>query len=175
VLSPHGRRFTSLYLALPLLLFVVLLQATVVARVRFLSASPHLLLTMIVSWSLLRGVDEGMLWGFLGGLAFDLVAGLPLGASALALMTICFLAGLGESNLFQGNVFLPAILIALATPIYGGVISLIQQIGGVAVDWQAVAFRIVLPELLLNLATIAVTYPLLRWLAYQVRGDRMEW
>ena len=68
--------------------------------------------------------SAGIAWSFVGGLLFDLVAGLPLGTSSLALMTVCFLTGLGETNLFQGNIFLPVIVIVLATPLHAGMVLL---------------------------------------------------
>jgi rod shape-determining protein MreD len=158
-----------------MLVFAVFFQATLIARVRFLEASPNLLLIAVVAWSLLRGVDEGILWGLIGGLLFDLITGLPLGASSLALMTICFLTGKWEGRLFQGNLFLPAIAVALATPVYGLVILASKQLAGAPVSWTAAFVSVVLPELLLNVAGVSVVYPLLRLIARHMRAARMEW
>ena len=172
---PAGGGVTSLYLILPVLALIVLVQATLLARVRFLEASPNLLLAAVVVWSLLRGIDEGIIWGFVGGLGLDLAAGLPLGISSLALMSISFLAALGETNLFLGNLFLPVITVALATPLYGWIVLLGQQLQGTAVDWASATLHVIGPELLLNALTVVVVYPVLRWLANRVGAERMEW
>jgi rod shape-determining protein MreD len=170
-----GRRIAS---ASPLLLLVALIvvaQATLTARIRLAGASPDLLLAAVVAWSLLQGIEAGLIWAFAGGLLFDLVTGMPLGASSLALMTICFLTGLGESNLFQGNVFLPVIIVALATPLHGWIILLTQQLRHLNVDWLGVTLRVILPELALNVAAVVIVYPALRWLAQRVGAERMDW
>ncbi len=162
----------------PLLLvpvLAVIVQATLVARIRVGGVCPDLLLVVVVCWSLLRGIGAGIAWSFVGGLLFDQVAGIPLGTSSLALMTVCFLTGLGESNLFQGNIFLPAIIVALATPLHAAIVLLAEQLQHVHVDWAGVAIHVVLPELVLNVATVVLVYPLLRWLAEKVGAERLNW
>src|SRR5450756_258461 len=162
----------------PLLLvpvLAVIAQATLIARVRLGGACPDALLAVVVAWGLLRGISAGIAWSFVGGLLFDLVAGLPLGTSSLALMTVCFLTGLGETNLFQGNIFLPVIVIVLATPLHAGIVLLTEQLRHVQVDWTGVALRIVLPEMVLNIVTVVLVYPALRWLAGKVGAQRLNW
>ncbi len=160
-------------LLLPLLM--VILQATLIARIRLGGACPDALLAVVVAWGLLQGIGAGIAWSFAGGLLFDLVAGLPLGTSSLALMTVCFLTGLGETNLFQGNIFLPVIVIVLATPLHAGMVLLTEQLRHLYVDWAGVALRVVLPETVLNIVTVVLLYPALRWLAGKVGAERLNW
>ncbi len=156
-------------------LLVVIVQATLIARIRVGGVCPDLLLVVVVAWSLLRGIGAGIAWSFVGGLFFDMVAGLPLGTSSLALMTVCFVTGLGESNLFQGNIFLPIIAVAIATPLHAAIVLLAMQLQHVHVDWLGVALRVVLPEMFLNMATMILVYPMLRWLADKVSAERLNW
>lgn len=174
-MNAPGRRGTSIYLSFLILGLVVIVQGTLLARMHFFGASPDLLLVVVVCWSLLRSEFDGLLWAFAGGLAVDLIAGLPLGTTPLALMPTCFLAGLGRSRVFTGSLPLPALLVALATPIFGWINLLIQQMRGVPVDWIGSTLRVVLPELALNALLVLVTYPILRWLAARVGAIRMEW
>ncbi|MBM4461525.1 MAG: rod shape-determining protein MreD [Chloroflexi bacterium] len=181
-LSPAtSRERTGVYPALIVLGLTVLIQATLSARLRFFGASPNLLLAIVVSWSMLRGFSQGILWGFIGGLGIDLVSGMPLGASSLALMSVCTLAGLGKSSVFAANVLLPMSIVALATPIHGWIILLTLQIqpalagpGGVSVNWLDSTARIIAPELALNVLTIALLYPLLRRLSAALNAGRAE-
>ncbi len=99
----NRRRLTNLYLAPAVVVFAVLIQATLLARIRFVGASPNLLLVTVVMWSLIRGLSDGLVWGFTGGLGLDLVAGLPLGTSSLALIVTCPLAGIGKNSVFAGK------------------------------------------------------------------------
>jgi rod shape-determining protein MreD len=168
-----GRIATDIYLTLALLSVIVLVQTTLLARVRLLGASPNLLLAATVSWSLLRGVTGGLLWGFFGGLGLDLITGMPLGTSSLGLMTICFLAELGTTNVFTGNLLLPVVIVALATPIYGWIVLLTEQVRGLPIDWLANTLRVIAPETLLNGLMILLTFPVLRWVTPALGMERV--
>jgi rod shape-determining protein MreD len=170
-----SRRSASIYLSLLILGLVVIIQGTLLSRLHFFGASPNLLLVVIVCWSLLRSVTDGLLWAFAGGLGVDLVAGLPLGMTSLALMPTCFLAGLGRSRVFAGSLPLPMLLVALATPIFGWISLLILQVRGLPVDWIGSTLRVILPELALNVLLVPIIYPPLRWFAGRLGTVRMEW
>lgn len=168
-------RLTGLYLAVGLLAFAVLAQATILPRVRLFGATANLVLVLVVVWSLLRSVDQGLILAFAGGLAVDLVAGLPLGASALALMVVCFLTSLSEGNFFQGHVFLAIIAVSLATPLHGWLVLLARQLRGVPIDWAGTTLHVIIPELLLNVVLASLIYPGLRRLIERLAVDRLEW
>jgi len=51
------------------------------------------MLLIVLVWAFVRNVDEGLVWGFIGGLVIDLLSGGPLGATALALSAAALLAG----------------------------------------------------------------------------------
>ena len=71
----------------------------------------------------------------MGGLAIDVVAGLPLGTSPLALMPICFLAVIWRNSVYVNNIWLPVLLVALATLLEGWLMLFMRQVRGVPVDW----------------------------------------
>jgi rod shape-determining protein MreD len=173
VVEPSRSR-ASIYLSLLILAVTVIVQGTLLARFRLFGASPNLLLVVVVCWSLLHTVSEGLLWAFVGGLGVDLIAGLPLGSTPLALMPTCFLAGLGRSSIFTNSVLLPALLVALATLIFGWINLILLNARGVPVDWVGSALRVMLPELALNVLLALVIYPVLRWLAAHIGAVRME-
>jgi rod shape-determining protein MreD len=154
---------------------VVFLQATLVARLRLGGVCPDALLAAVVAWGLLRGISSGLTWSFVGGILFDLVAGLPLGTSALALMIVCFLTGISQSNLFQGNMLLPIVVIVFATPLHAAIVLLAEQLRHVSVDWAGVGLHVILPETVLNMVTVALIFPPLRWLADKVGAERLNW
>jgi len=62
----------TIYLVCPLLAVVGLLQATLVSRVAIWGVFPDLPLLVVVSWGLLRGSRQGLLWGFVAGIMVDL-------------------------------------------------------------------------------------------------------
>jgi rod shape-determining protein MreD len=169
--SSAGRRFAGPRpgrlagrggLGLFILVVVVLIQATLLSRVRVLGASPNLLLVTTMTWGLLLSVSEGVVWAFAGGLALDLITGMPLGTSSLAGMTACLLTGIGRNRVFANNLWWPILLVAMATPVYGWVVLLTEQIRGVPVDWLGSTVHVVGPELALNMAAMVLVYPALR-------------
>jgi len=141
---------------------MALVQATLVSRVRFMGACPNLLLVIVVSWALLRGVLPALPIAFVSGLIFDLLVGLPLGASSLGLMATTFLAGLGTRRVFSSNVIWPALLVALATPIYAFFVLVALQLTDTAVHWAEIAVQVVAPELVLNVLLTLIVYPSMR-------------
>jgi rod shape-determining protein MreD len=168
-LSLRGRAASDLYIQAFLVLLLIFLQATIVARVGILGMTPNLMLVAVVSWSMLRGINEALVWAFAGGVGLDLVTGLPLGSSALALMPPCFLASIGHSRLVSGSILLPALVVVLATPIYGWIVMLTLQLRGVPLDWAAATLQVIGPEIIANLVIVPIVYPLLRWLARSAR------
>ncbi len=149
-------------LALLALFLVVLFQATLLSRVRFLGASPNLPLVTGVALSLLVGPEQGVLWGFAAGLCLDLISGMPLGTTSLALMTASLVSRIGRNRVFAGNLWWPALFVVPATLVSGWVVLLTLQLRGVPVDWVGSSGRVIGPEVALNIVLMAVVYPVLR-------------
>ena len=81
-------------------LFVAAIGATVSAIVeltvgpylRVGNAQPHLVLVFAVIWAVAAGLEGGVVWAFVGGIALDVLAQRPLGASSFALIVCVGLA-----------------------------------------------------------------------------------
>jgi rod shape-determining protein MreD len=63
-----------------------LLEATVVPYVEVGRAYPHPVLVFGAIWTVALGLEGGLVWAFVGGLALDVLADRPLGVSAFALL-----------------------------------------------------------------------------------------
>ena len=63
----------NLYAAILLLSAVAIAQSTVMPHLTIMGVKPDLMLLAVMSWSLLRGSEEGLVWAFIGGLALDLL------------------------------------------------------------------------------------------------------
>jgi rod shape-determining protein MreD len=163
-------RDRNIYLMILGLGLVVLIQASLLARVRIFGAQPDLLLVTVVCWSLIAGITQGLVVAFVGGILLDLVSGLPVGASSLALMPVCFLSSLGRSSVYHNNLWLPVLLVALATPLHAWIILLTRQLRGAPIDWLGTTTHVILPEIALN---IALTIIVMRVLWRLNRGLRL--
>jgi rod shape-determining protein MreD len=153
----------SIYLALPVLALLAVLQTSVVPRLTLWGVFPDLPLLAVVSWSLLGGARAGAGWGLAAGLALDILSGAPLGAATLGLGAAGFLAGLGEAGLSRAGA-LPLGAAFLATLIYDLTFLAFRQVVGHHVAWLEALWRIILPSAVLNSALIL---PVL-WLSRQI-------
>jgi rod shape-determining protein MreD len=63
-----------------------LLELTVGPYLRIGDAQPHLVLVLGVIVTIAVGLEAGLVWAFVGGLALDVLAPRPLGSSAFALL-----------------------------------------------------------------------------------------
>jgi len=63
-----------------------LLELSVVPLLAVGGARLHLVLVLGVVWTVAAGVQAGLVWAFVGGLALDVLAQRPLGSSAFGLL-----------------------------------------------------------------------------------------
>ena len=81
-------------------LFVAAIGATVTAIVeltvgpyiRVGNAQPHLVFVFAIVWTFAVGLESGLVWAFVGGMALDVMAQRPLGTSSFALIIVVGLA-----------------------------------------------------------------------------------
>jgi rod shape-determining protein MreD len=158
-----------------LLVVVALVQATIVPHLTIWGVFPDLPLLIVVSWSLLRGAKEGMVWGFVAGVAVDLFSGAPFGAATLGLLVASFVSGLGHATVFRAHVTLPLLAMFVATIIYDLVFLLVVRISGEAVDWLPSLVRVILPSAVINALLTPVVLGGMRFLDNRFGREEMEW
>ena len=118
----------NVYWSFLLLSVLALLQGTLLPQVKVLGTQPDLVLLTVVSWSLLCGAEEGMMWALIGGLALDLLSSAQLGVNTLPLLLISFLAGLWQRGIVRLDVLVPLLAIPIATLVYqGAMVGLLQR------------------------------------------------
>jgi rod shape-determining protein MreD len=165
----------TLYIVVPLLVVVAILQTTLVPQLTVWGASANLPLLIVVSWSLLRGSREGVIWGFIAGLAVDVLSGAPFGAATLPMIAVGLLAGLGHATVFRAHIALPLVVMFVTTVIYDLLFLLIVRLSGYPVAWLDSLFRLILPSALVNTMLMPIVFVLLRWLNMRFGHAEMEW
>jgi rod shape-determining protein MreD len=65
-----------------------IVELTVTPYLRVGDAQPHFVFVMAVVWTVAVGLDSGLVWAFVGGLALDTLAQRPLGSTAFALLIV---------------------------------------------------------------------------------------
>ena len=63
-----------------------LLELTIVPYLRIGGAQPDLVLVFAIAWTIVAGIEGGLVWAFLGGLVLDVLAPRPLGSTAFILL-----------------------------------------------------------------------------------------
>jgi rod shape-determining protein MreD len=76
----------SLLLAAVGATLAALIEITIVPYVEIGHAHPHPVLVFGAIWTVALGIDGGLVWAFVGGLALDVLVDRPLGSSAFALL-----------------------------------------------------------------------------------------
>lgn len=146
-----------------------------VPHLTILGVKPDLLLLVVISWSLLRGAKEGMIWALVGGIGLDLFSGAPFGTSTVALVALSLLAGLGELSVFRTHIALPLIATLIATLAYNLFFLLLLYARGCSIAWTDSLIKVVLPSTLLNVLLAPFIYKALYLLHRRTGPEEMAW
>ncbi len=168
----------TIYLVVPLLAIVAILQTTIVPHLTIWGVFADLPLLVVVSWSLLRGPREGIVWGFVAGLVVDLFSGAPFGAATLALIAVGFLSGLAQAATYRAHLALSAVVMFLATIVYDLLFLLVIQVAGEPAAWRAIRdsfVYLILPSALLNAVLTPMIMLSMRWLCSRFSREEMAW
>lgn len=84
------------YVAIPVMALLAIIQSSVLPRFPVAGLTPQLLFIVALVWGNQRGLEEGLIWAFIAGIFVDLFSLAPLGISALA-----FMAGVAVPLLLQ--------------------------------------------------------------------------
>lgn len=165
----------TLYLVLPILSLLAILQTTLIPLLAVGGIKPDFMLLTVVSWTLLRGTEEGMLWGFIGGLLLDLLSGGSLGITAMALICMSLLTGLGEVNLFRGHFLLPLAITPLFSLVYYMLMLTLFALFGRPLAWDQTLLRVMLPASILNLVFMPFVHSALARLHRRTGRPQIDW
>lgn len=154
-----------LWITLPLLALVALIQITWLPQAAILGYKPELALALVVAWAMLAPVGEAAVWGFILGVFLDLASGLPFGMHTLALTMLGWVVGWVQTTFFRGNLLAPPITMIAATIVYHLVLLGIRALFNTPIDWLAYLIRVTLPTAILNALILPVIFFPLRYIA----------
>ncbi len=148
---------------------IALIQSVLFSRVTLWGAHPDLLLLVVMAWASARSLDEGVVWGFIGGLIIDLLSGGPFGATALGLVLAALWAGQPWGQGF-GVALLRLLLLALLGALTCHLVLLIVLAWtGHTVDWGFTLLHVTGPSALLNTILFPFVQQPAAWLAGRIR------
>ncbi len=161
------------YLIWFILVVLALFQSTVMPRITIMGIHPDLILMVVISWSLLRGAEEGMLLAVIGGVPLDLISEATFGIHTLALLFTAFVSGFGQRTVFRSEVLMPILAIPIATLVYELIILSGLFLTGWPVAWGTQITQVVLPCMAANTVCMPFVYLIVRVLHRRTQRERM--
>jgi rod shape-determining protein MreD len=95
-----------------------LIELTVTPYLRIGSAQPHPVLVLGVIVAIAVGLEAGLAWAFVGGLALDVLAQRPLGSTAFALLICIGGASVLARSLVRLRPIVPILAVFLLSIVY---------------------------------------------------------
>jgi rod shape-determining protein MreD len=95
-----------------------LIELTVTPYLRIGSAQPHPVLVLAVIVTIAFGLEAGLVWAFVGGLALDVLAQRPLGSTAFALLLCVGGTSVLARSLVQLRPIIPIVAVFLFSLVY---------------------------------------------------------
>lgn len=141
----------SILLSVPILIFLLVLQTTVVSEVRLLHGSADLILVWMAAWGLTGKDRSGYLLAFFAGGLVSFVSALPWYVYPLAYLLTIAIARYVSSQLWQSPL-LSMFAITLITSIFLYLISMAGlSINGTFYSFQTSLYHVIIPSIFLNL------------------------
>ncbi|CAN5684403.1 hypothetical protein BH23CHL5_BH23CHL5_08250 [soil metagenome] len=133
------------------------LQAILFPSVGLGGVLPDATMVIVLIWSAVRGVQEGLVWAFAIGILLDVMALDPLGTNALALLPAVLLGGVAGQRFFHSGLIIPIVATLVATFLHALLLLLVRSAGGESLPFDAVG-RIVVYQSLLNAILVPPIY-----------------
>ncbi len=149
------------YLSVPILLAAAILQTTIMADFQIREGRADLVFTLILSWTMLAGTNEGLIWAFVGGVCQDWLTGIPLGVSALALATVAFGAGWALGKVDRGGWLIAPIAAVIGTAVYHLLLIMLYTVVGRSASPGYSLLNVTLPGAALNAVLIIPVFRVL--------------
>lgn len=162
----------SVYLAIPTMLFLTVVQTSILPRFPIFGLIPQLPFLVALAWGLMRDVDEGLLWAFVAGILLDLFSVTPLGISSLVFMGAVLAVTWTTQVLPESRFFLPMVQSVLATFVSLFLYLPLLSLFGHSTTIQAVAE--LLPLVLLHGLLILPVYWIMRLIDRRLRPRRVQ-
>lgn len=142
-----------------LLIIIHILEATLFQFIRIGGIVPNLMISIIVSFALLRGSKEGLLLGIEAGLLYDLSFGLNIGFTVILYGLIGALCGLFNQKFYRENFIIPFICILMSVLFYN-IMHILCFAGKGKLNFIYCIKSIMIPEMIYTITISLIVYQL---------------
>ena len=145
-----------------------LLQATVSPFIKINGVHPDLVLILVIGWVTLRGWNEGIIWGLIGGFSLDFISAAPFGIFSLTILLVTLITASAHQLNLGSSIVLPLVLTFPLSFLFNGVALLILDLLGRSIFWGTALTNVLTPVAIFNTGMMMIIFPLLyllnRWL-----------
>ncbi len=140
----------AILIYLVIIILALVIQTTIFTSLSFFVVVPDLILVLVVLFSLINGPNFGIKFGFISGLALDLMVGELIGLNALTKMMIGLIVGLLALRFYKENYVIPFVSVVFATIADQLLYALGMAIFGVQFSLLTLTEQMLLPLVLYN-------------------------
>lgn len=161
-------------IAMVILIGVAVAQSAFSPYMKINGLHPDLVLILVIGWTILRDLEDGLTWAVTGGLALDFISGAPFGVFSLSLVIITVLVAITQGRIFGSNTFFPLLLTFPFSLLFNALVLLCLNILGRPVVWVDTFSLILFPLALLNTGVILLVFPLLYLINRRLRPQPLS-
>ena len=154
---------------------LALVQASSIEQFKIVGATPNLLLVMLATWLVVRGLDDVLPMIAVAGVTTGLIGLQTPGLVLLALLPIAGFGVLREIHVIHNDLVLAIGLVFAASVAYEVVILLSVMATGGAIDPLAALRSAVLPVAIVNVAMTPFVFAVMRLARPPSRGRRLAY
>ncbi len=149
-------------IAIPAIIFAVILQSAVISRIYLLSGMADLPLVMLAAWALQDEVDSAWHWAVAMGLMVGFVSGIPWYVPVMSYVIIVAMAQLLQRRVWQAPLLAMFSVTFLGTIVLSLLSYAVLRLSGVNMALEDVLGLLVLPSVLLNMLLAIPVYAVMR-------------
>jgi rod shape-determining protein MreD len=156
---------------IPLLAVAAVLQSIALPGLTGNSVRPDVALVLVIGWAAIRGWEEGVIVGILGGMFLDFLSATPFGVNMFRYAVLGAVAGLVIARLTRTGPLL-AFAAAASCCLLAYVLTIVAlQATGRAVPLDRSFLLAVLPSAALTVVCMAALFPLFRAVERRLNTD----
>jgi rod shape-determining protein MreD len=148
--------------AVPVIMFAVILQSAMISRIYLLSGIADLPLVMLAAWALQDNVDSAWHWGIAFGLMVGFVSGIPWYVYVMGYGVVVALAQVLQKRVWHAPLLAMFTVTLLGTVVVCIISYLVLRIASVNIPIGDVLGLVVLPSVLLNMLLAIPVYAVMR-------------
>jgi rod shape-determining protein MreD len=165
----------QLVIAAAVAVVAALSEFTIVPYLQIGAAVLHPVLVFGVVWAIAGGLEAGLAWGFVGGLALDILGQRPLGSSAFSLLIAIGIASAIGGLLGRARILAPIVATAIASPVYS-MLLLVSTTALTSASLTAAALDPVIPSAAYDAVLALIVGPLVLAIVLRRQAtERVDW